>query len=337
MRAQGVFITGGLAVVGLIAAYMTWQREPEDTSATATVLDINKRELEKVRYEDQTKWLELTRREGEDNGVWVRSGFKELPDAGTPTPLPDGGMPPAPPPKPPDRTLIGNEVAEKLFQKFAPLQATRALGVVEESKLEELGLKTPVKHLTVTAHGREEPFDLGTSAIGITSAYARSKDGKVYLLVGGIASELDMGASRLQDRRLHTFTSAEYDGLNVTVQGKTREFVVVPGAVPTQNKLAAKSNPSVPDDFTRNWSQKIWMSSATELLGKGETPPGGEPTPHFRIDYFRGGKKLGYFEAAPVGNDVYARTEHTASWVKLQPGGEGILVEADRVMDEARK
>lgn len=358
MKASGAWVMGGLAAASMAAAYLTWQREPEDTASTATVLDVSRRDLESVRYEDPTKWIELTRRpEGGDEAVWVTSGTKTPPDAGTTLDagmsgdggtsvdagtLPDGGVPPAPlpprvPPKTPDRQLVGNEVAERLFQKFAPLLASRALGVIETGKLEELGLKTPSRSLDVRFRGGEEKYDVGTPAMGVSTPYLRDpKDGKVYLLAGGVISDFDMGSGRLVDRRLHEFTSAEYDGIKVSANNSTREYSLVAGANPMLNTLVQKGTQSA-DAFAKNWHDKVWRSSAFELLGKGELPPGGEPKPHFRVDYFRGSKNVGFFEAAPVGTDVYARTEHTASWVKLQPGGEGLLIEADRVTSPERK
>ena len=73
MRTRGAAIQGGLAAIGLLAAYATWQREPEKTSAEAIVADVSKGDLSKVRFDDGTKWVELTqRKEADGPAVWIK-------------------------------------------------------------------------------------------------------------------------------------------------------------------------------------------------------------------------------------------------------------------------
>ena len=84
-----------------------------------------------------------------------------------------------------------------------------------------------------------------------------------------------------------------------------------------------------------------WRSS--EALGKGELPAGGKPNVLLRVDYADGSKGVGWLEiaraetssgvsedAAATG-DLYARTEHTASWVKI-PAGTQIVPDAQKLL-----
>jgi len=136
MRTRGAAIQGGLAAIGLLAAYATWQREPEKTSAEAIVADVSKGDLAKVRYDDGTKWVELTQRKDADGpAVWIK-------------------MSPNPKAKTPEREVRGNEGANKLWEKFTPLRATRALGTLAPDKLKELGLDAPKKHIELSARNR---------------------------------------------------------------------------------------------------------------------------------------------------------------------------------------
>lgn len=340
MKLSSTLVHGGLALAALGFAYATWQREPEATGESVIVLDASRKDLTAVRYDDASKWIEL-RPMKEGDGVWVKIGEKEPVkgpgvDAGTTSTALDGGTVTPEPVKPPDRELRGNEFAEKLFKRFAPLRAARALGTLDGSKLGELGLQSPVRTVEVKLRSRSEKYDVGASGLGISSPYLRGQDGRVFLLGGGVISEFDMGQGRLVDRDLHDFTSSEYDGLRVTSGGKTREFVVVAGATTAQNKLAPTESPKVPDDFAKNWHDKVWRSFATELLGRGEAIPA-EAKAVFRVDYLRKGEAVGFFEYAPAEKAIYARTEHTAGWVKLSPGGEGLAIEADRVVQPDRK
>ncbi len=61
MNTRGLALQGALAAVGLVAAYLTWQRAPEGMPGEITILDISKRALEKVRWEDATRYVELFR------------------------------------------------------------------------------------------------------------------------------------------------------------------------------------------------------------------------------------------------------------------------------------
>jgi hypothetical protein len=127
MKVRGAMIQGGLAGLGLIAAYATWQREPERAAGEVMVLDAKKSTLERIRFEEtvtpppapkapdggtappapavQEKWAELYR---VDDDIWLK------------VPEKDNGPGKE---KTPPRELRGNDGATKLYDKFAPLYA----------------------------------------------------------------------------------------------------------------------------------------------------------------------------------------------------------------------
>src|SRR4029077_20935318 len=92
MRARGAAIQGGLAALGLVVAYTTWQREPERSPGEAVVLDVAKGDVSLVRYDDGTKWVELSR---DKDAVWLKVSKNDTA-------------------KTPERELRGNEGAGKL-------------------------------------------------------------------------------------------------------------------------------------------------------------------------------------------------------------------------------
>jgi hypothetical protein len=347
MKARAVIIQGALAVSGLLAVYATWQREPERAPGEVVVLDVGKNELERVRYEDGTKWSELLRhRDGSDPGVWLRFGTREPPgaeggvrDAGT-----DGGVAAKPiEAKAPEGEVRGNELAEKLLEKLAPLRASRSLGVLDEPKLRELGLEGSTKRLEIfSSSGRRGVYLLASSPLGIGAPYLESEPDKhVYLLGSSILSDLDSASTRLIDRRLHNFKQLEFDSLVVRSQDKQRELVQS-GVDPNQPlKVASKKSPGKPDDFARNWHDKVWHLIVTDVLGRGQAPSSGPPVVAFRVEYKQRGKSLGWIEvslprpgASGSPPEVYARTEHTAGWVKVHAPGEDLSKEAKQVAAE---
>ncbi|MES1157872.1 MAG: hypothetical protein ABUL67_02110, partial [Haliangium ochraceum] len=217
MTGRGLAVQGGLAALGLVIAYGTWQREPEGAAGDVVVIDATKGDLANVHFEDQTTSLDMQRnKEGGEPAVWLRVQDK-TPVTPPPAPKPASAppaesttaTPPAPPPPAtprPLRQLRGDEPAEKLLAQFTPFRSPRAFGVLDAKKLKELGLDDPKKKLVITARGETREFVIGQPAAGSSENYLRDvKDGKTYLMPRQILSDIQGAQHRLVDRRLHTF------------------------------------------------------------------------------------------------------------------------------------
>ncbi|WP_224241594.1 hypothetical protein [Hyalangium gracile] len=360
MNARGVALQGGLAALGLLAALLTWQREPEGLPGEVTVLDISKRALQRARFDDATRFVEVFREK--DGELWVRIGDKPKPpapagatadggvmdggvaagasDAGpavvATAGASDAGVPPGPaaPPAPPapPKELRANQNAESLFNRLAPLKGTRSLGELDAKKLEELGLVNSPRKLTFTVDGREEVLTLAAPiGIGWGSPYALRGDGKVFLLGSAILPDFEGGMNRLVDRRLHTFEGEDFDTFTVS-QGKNARTFVVSGKPPGAVTVAPQTAPDKPDEFVHNWHDRIWRMLAMDVLGRGEEPEGGVPEEVFRVEYRKGDKVLGFLTVARgAKGEFYAKTEHSAGWVRFHSGLETVVNEAVKV------
>jgi hypothetical protein len=236
-------------------------------------------------------------------------------------------------PTTPERELRGNETAQKLYERFAPLRASRALGTLSDDKLKELGLADSKRKLEVTAGGTRYAFKIGTPASGLSTPYLQNEaDGKVYLLGGTVLGDLESASSRLIDRRFHDFKPNEVDTLTVKAADKQREFEFSAGELGQNAKLTPKAAPDKPDDFAKNWHDRIWRLIPVDLLGKGEQPAAGDPKVVVRVDYGFKGKPRGYVELGQAGpSDLYARSEFSAGWVKVHSGGDDIAQEGKKV------
>ncbi|HEX2658331.1 MAG TPA: DUF4340 domain-containing protein [Polyangia bacterium] len=352
MTGKGVAIQGGLAIAGLLIAYTTWQREPERAAGDVVIIDSTKAELGSVHYEDENSVLDVTRRqEGGETNPWLHVEDK------TPVAAADKATPPAHPPTPPKtphppRDLRGDEPAEKFLTQFTPFRSPRAFGVLDADKSKELGLADAKKKLIITARGEKREFLIGQPPGGGSESYLRdTKDGRTYLMPRTLMSDLQGASHRLVDRRIHTFKVADFDRLTVTAGGKSRDFVISNRTNPTAYKLAPAATPDKPDETARNWHEKVWRMFPTEVLGKGEVPPGGEPQVALKIAYFDGTRSVGWLEvgklevpapapAAPLAAsapppaprvETYARTEHTVGWVRLNNDG-GALQDAEKLV-----
>ena len=335
MKAPAAAIQGGLAALGLIAAYATWQREPETKAGEVVIVDASQNDVHRIRFEDTSstspKWVELERRKEIDGQrVWIKVSAR-------------------PEQKTPERELRGNEAANKLFEKFAPLKASRALGVLAPEKLKEVGLEAPKKRIEVEARGQKHVFFVGASPFGVSDPYVRSEsDGKVFVLGGNVVSDLDAAAIRLVDRQLHDWKTSDYDEVKLTVGAKSKELTQSSPELPVQAKLVDKTGKT--DEQAKNWHDRIWRALASDVLGKGEVPANGEPQLALRIDYKSHGKPRGFLELARVRTaepapaastaptpatppvEVYARSESTAGWVKMNANTDDLIKEADKVV-----
>ena len=158
MNVRGAAVQSGLAALGLVVAYTTWQREPERAPGEVIVIDVNKSDVQSVRIDAGDKSVAMERRKdttGEEPRVWLKLSA----DAKQ---------------KKPAREVPGNEGAERLWDKFGPLRATRALGTLKPDKLKELGLDAPKKHIEVTARGVKHTFAVGSSPFGVSIRTSRT-------------------------------------------------------------------------------------------------------------------------------------------------------------------
>ncbi|MBL8951320.1 MAG: hypothetical protein JNK82_11115 [Myxococcaceae bacterium] len=344
MKARGAAVMGALAATALGAAYLTWQRPKEaKTDNTVKVLEASKTSLAKIRYEDATRFTEVTRVVGDSEPViWLKQGFLEgkapVFDAGTPSA--DGGTvaAPLPPVATPTRELRANERGDKTWEKFTPFEAVRALGQLSDAKLKELSLDQSPKLLTLTVAGTDHRFRVSNPTAGFVGQYVLDEKTKeVYLLSSGALSEVEPSSTTLVDRRLHAFKQPDFDAFTVTLpDGQKKEFVQTDASIPQTAKVAPKASPDKPDEYTKNWHDKVWNRMiVTEVLGKGEQPAQGAPLVMAKVEYFSKGRPKGWIEIARV-NQVatlmYARTENTAGWVALHTGVEEMILEAQKVV-----
>jgi hypothetical protein len=328
MNGRALAVQGGLALAGLVAAYFTWQRPTELHEGEVIVLDATKHALQSVRFDDdETKtWAELTRAKDYVN-VHV-SARPEGPQKQQATP---------------ERWLRGSENAQRALGRFAPLAATRALGVLDAPKLKELGLDTSKKTVTVTTRAGQRRFTIAPAPPGGSDPYLRDQaDGRVFVVARPILTDLQNAHTNLADRRLHGFDQVEADRVQVSLGPSKREYRASRG----EGRgiiLAPAAKPGSPDDSARTWHERVWTLWPAEILGRDEIPREGPPLPRLRVDYFGHGKNLGWIELAESATPteaasttaakktIYARTEFTVGWVKLSGDVQPIIDDAAKL------
>ena len=364
MRGRPVLLQAALAAGALAVAATVWLRPPrQGAPGEVPVAALGRGEVRAVHWDDGSHQVDVTRLVDSDRrAVWVRiatSPTLQAPDGGTRADggvIPDAGLVPprsdagvrgradagvsdalraireAPPPPP--RELLGNDVAEQLLDRVSPPMATRDLGPVTPERKRELGLEASSKRLRLetgrdlSSQARTLDFVVSTPP-GAAGAYLLAPDGHLWLVQESLVQDLSAASSRLVDRRLHAFRAEEPDALQIQLDGHTRAFVVRKAQGTT--RVAPAENPDAPSAEATAWADRVWRLSPLEVLGRGETPREGAPTIALRVEYSRNRRPLGFLEVARSGSEWYARSEHTAGWVRLPPGFAPLREQAERL------
>lgn len=348
MKARSAAIQGGLAAAGLLAAYLTWQR-PKDTSRadTVTIVDATKNSLERVKYEDGVRSVELQKKDRMLVTLSFVPGKRPVIDAGIGLETLDGGadagavvanvkpMEPAP-----DRTVFANDRADTVWAKLTPFEGTRALGQLASEKLSEVGLAGSERKLELTVSGLSRRFTISKPVQGLIGMYAQDeKSGDVFVISSSLFNDLDPGSQVLVDRRLHVFKQAEFDAFTVAAaDGRKASLVQSGGEIAQTAKVARAATPEKPDELAKNWHEKIWNRLiVTEVLAAGETPKNGEPKVALRLEYSHKGKPKGWLELGLDPTEgTWARSENTPGWVSIHQGAEDIILEGEKQIVDAK-
>jgi hypothetical protein len=344
VKARSAALQGGLAALGLVAAYVTWQR-PKDTgkAASVVIVDAAKNSLERVRYEDGTRAVTIEKKDRFLVTLAFMPGKRPAAfDAGLSQVELDGGVDggvlanvkPAEPP--PDRTVFANDRADTVWAKLTPFEGSRALGQLSAEKLDEVGLAKSERKLELTVAGLARRFTISRPVAGLIGNYAQDeKSGDVFLISSSLFNDLDPNSQLLVDRRLHAFKPTEYDRFVVKAGNKEQAFVSTDADIAQTAKVARAATPDKADELAKNWHEKIWNRLiVTDVLAQGELPKAGEPTVRLRLEYSLKGQPKGWLElGVDPGEATWARSENTPSWVAVHQGTEELMIEGAKLVE----
>ena len=347
MKARSAALQGGLAVAGLVAAYVTWQRPTESLKAdTVIVVDATKNSLERVTYSDGTRSVTVEKKGRLMLTLAFVPGKRPVFDAGETIFEVDAGADagvdggvlrvsqrPAEPA--PDRTVFANDRADTLWAKLTPFEGSRALGVLPKEKLDELGIANSERKLELQVSGVTRRFTISRPVSGLIGIYAQDeKTNDVFLISSSLFNELDPNSQLLVDRRLHLFKQAEFDAFTIRAGDKLAGFVQTGADIPQTARVARAATPDKADELAKNWHEKIWNRLiVTEVLSPEELPKAGEPSAQLRLEYTLKGSAKGWLELGfdPKGG-TWARSENTPSWVSVHQGSEEIILEGQKLV-----
>jgi hypothetical protein len=314
---KSVIIHGTLAVIGLALAYWTWTRPVEEETAAegeaaVTLIDCEADEMREVVLEAENKTIVMQRREERgEHYFWFRV---ERAAAAAPTKAPGK----APEPEERREQFAGGSAAAEYAAKVLPLRALRSLGEVPRNQLDELGLENPTTKLRVVCGGRTRNFDVGTSTFGASTRYAREAGGRgpIYLFDGPVIGDLEAAEFRLMQRDLHGFEMGEVDEVKLAAQGQELRMLHRNRRDPRAAEWVNAAEPDRRNETYGNWLERLARLRILSYLAPGARVPAGA-TPAFTLEYSANREDLGRLEVVRAGEEYFARSESTRTWVKV--------------------
>jgi hypothetical protein len=251
------------------------------------------------------------------------------------------------------REAYATENATQICESFSPLRG-RPLGTLEQPKLKELGFEGEIKELEITTRKGTHKFKIASPKKAVNPYLRDEENGQIYVIgnMSWIVSTFEQAQNLLQEKKLHWFDVADFDGVTVELNGKRLDLVQTNPNTPATAQLAPRGTPDKPNPKIKAWHDKLWLLTAEEVLGKGEAPNGKIEVP-LRIEYLAGKKKQGWTEigvikpdappASPISGGapppapkpvIFARSEGTLGWMRLSGQGLEMLNEAEKLFAE---
>lgn len=328
-------------VAALIGSYVAWTDDGETLDAEEVPLySASVEDLEKVRWNTPTKDITVTKRSDEQGDYyWIESVERvvptvpedhpelepeepeepDTPDDETPeeTPVDEEPEEPVEPPEPTEEKVgfVGSEQAGELWTDYAPLVALRALPTDSDVDLETFGLAEPEGTLEVTRRGQTLTMDIGGETYGSKDRYVRY-DGRIYLVDDGDLRPLQFATTRLVERGLYPYGSADIERITVAFEGRQDTFVQQNRDDKAKAFWARQANPEDQDDTVETWVGKLTKLRLRAYVDEAEVGPV-ETQFTFQVDGAEGPWKVEVVRAPGNTGTYYARTKFNRSLVEL--------------------
>lgn len=303
-----------LCVVGLGFAWQQAHKETEKKGgpSSTVLLDADKGDVTGVVY----TWDKGSTKTVVNGAGSVRSAVvdvdRELAKKTPPKKKDDHGNDVAPeaiandaPPERESVTVPGGKNVLSAIEALEPLKTKRTLGVVDDARLEAMGLKAPQRTLTITTKNKKTlTLELGEQSYGAQGRYARVKgDSVVHLIDAAIATGLEGGADTLLEKRLITADLEDITGFSYKSGDKSGAWTHVNKDQVSTRYFAKKDDPTAKDETAGKLMTTLRNLRGNKLAAKSVVDALGAVVVSFTVDVSG---------AAPVVIDVVERADADA-------------------------
>lgn len=307
---KGVIVHALLAVFGLVFAYQTWTRKPDQVPIPGMVstLECTRDGLTKLVYNTSTQEvIAEPRRENGELKFWITTRHrspeevaKQTPgknpgkvpadapaaksgdrpeaksaDAGTPAAAADGDKAKKPQETPEvqrPKTFLANAAFDGYLKRITPLRALRSLGKLDHKQDADFGYDKSTSFLEVECGGRSIELVSGTRAFGGSQRYMRdTKTDISYLFDEPTVSDLDSAQFKFMQADLHDFKPDEIEEVTLSAQNTSKKLLHRDRKQPEAQWVDDKS-PAKRNELYNNWMARLSKLRARSYLATGAEP-----------------------------------------------------------------
>lgn len=297
---RSLFVHASLLALAGAAAFTTITRDPSAKVVVheATIWDARPSDIQHIVFEAKGNANKVTLEpRNDEGGRWY---FGTIDKAAHPKQGPAI-----------QASIVSIGAAEKLFDRLAPLRALRDAGKLDEARSEELGLSEPEAKLTITFASGPRTLEIGGTTPGGGDRYARdAATQKVYVVAGEVVRDFEWADSRLIERELHAFKTADVSKARISQGEKNR--ALVRGGDEKKGFWADPGSKETNDETAGNWMQRLDRLRPSEYR---ESLPEAK-TLVVRVEYEGISGTLGFLELVKVAHegdkaDYFIRSERT--------------------------
>lgn len=305
---KGVIIHGLLAVFGLVFAYQTYTRKPEEaTVAGVTVAECRREDVSKIYLNTAT--VEVTAepvREGDETTFWITTRHRppEEVTALEPTKNPrrfpptlkpaaaqsggaaGGGAPVADASEPPKqdepkkelseahkpKRFLANGAFNAYLKRLTPVRAYRSLGKLDEKQDADFGYGKTLGFLEIECAGNTLELQSGSRAFGASQRYLRdTKTGITYLFDEPTIGDLESAQFKFMQADLHPWKAEDVEEVVIEAQGAKKKLIHRDRKLP-QAQWVDEAAPAKRNELYANWFSRLSRLRARAYLDRGAEP-----------------------------------------------------------------
>lgn len=249
---RGITIHAALLGIMLVLAYQAWTPNQTDPSTVSrdgdyTVWEMRPENVQSLTFERGTTTTIVERRdEAGDAYLWGTTVETFSPDSSGVIPEPTSSEFP-----------LGDE-GEDIWERVVHLRALRDLGVLEQSGLQQYGLDSTERRLTIVTSEGERIIEIGGTVFGNIHRYAfEAASGRGYVLSDQIVRALEGGQSSLRQQTLHRFRQDEVGRVTASGPSGERTMLRRPGPTRPADSWVSPETPDQPDQGFQNFINHV--------------------------------------------------------------------------------
>jgi hypothetical protein len=306
---KGVIIHALLAVFGLVFAYQTYTRKPEEETVPGgvTVAECRREDITKLYLNTATvEVIAEPVRTGDETTFWITTRHRppeevtaldpmknprrspptlKPADAGNSANAAGAGAPVADAKEPPKqdekkepseahkpKRFLANGAFNAYLKRLTPVRAFRSLGKLDEKQDADFGYGKTLGFLELECAGQTLELQSGSRAFGASQRYLRdTKTGITYLFDEPTIGDLESAQFKFMQADLHPWKAEDVEEVVIEAQGAKKKLLHRDRKLP-QSQWVDEAAPAKRNELYANWFSRLSRLRARAYLDLGAEP-----------------------------------------------------------------